>query len=96
MAEYLIRLEDGVKLSDICDIEDYGCVWINHHYANGLGETTPDTMAIELKPHGDLKDVNTIRQLLVEASKHGGIREDFYAEAMQIIDDAPTVVEASK
>jgi len=62
-----------------------------------VDKPTSDYPYVEIPDeHGDLKDVNTIRQLLVEASKHGGIREDFYAEAMQIIDDAPTVVEASK
>jgi len=105
MAEYIIRLEEGVKLSDICDIEDDGCVWINHHYANGLGETTPDTMAIELPEHGRLIDADALMEQTENwycskencGDNYNGIRcrACWVDDAIGIIDDAPTVLESS-
>ena len=54
-----------------------------------------DARAIELPPHGRLIDAETLKGILSRVPSKG-IRNYFFAEVGQFIDEAPTVVEGEE
>ena len=41
MKEYILRIDEYADLNDL-SIDDENIVWVNWHYPNGLGESTPE------------------------------------------------------
>lgn len=62
--------------------------WCNYN------DIEPHGKVIELPPHGRLIDADSIKKTLSAVS--GEQRQWFYSEVGQVIDDAPTVVEATE
>lgn len=69
------------------------------HKAISCGHLTTDEMnvaeAVELPPHGRLIDAETLKGILSRVPSKG-IRNYFFAEVGQFIDEAPTVVEGEE
>ena len=53
------------------------------------------TIAIEIPAHGRLIDADVLKETLMK-SAYPEQREWYFAEACQFIDEAPTIIEASK
>jgi len=95
----------NMEMPSICD----GCDFCDIDYSNyrklcrrlfedipwefGQNGTLPDCPIVEIPPHGDLTDKDKLMQEFMD-SDLDHLQRDDWREVIQIVADAPTVIEA--
>ena len=82
------------KEGTVMVVDSTGQVWINQWPTRGY--TRIDKVkAVELPPHGRLKDADALIVDLMDRGVEGLQMDDWY-EIQQSVEDAPTIIEAEK